>query len=165
MAVLQGLINDIKYNLIVLEAMAFGRKEAMDFINSIQDEIIIHLVKIAIYDEKDRDNVIKHWQQEILGWLRQINRKANKIKQGRHLKLQDYMLCLNDDMPQANVMDITVDDIKFYMSKCKKWRDITSADLHRSVYAILLAQYEAMSKIHWKTETLINNPTYKAISQ
>ena len=74
MGVIQGLL----YNLHILEAMAFNRKDGIDKVNDLLNPIIHHLVKIAIYTHsKDRDIQVEGWENEILNWLEQID--ANSL--------------------------------------------------------------------------------------
>lgn len=154
MAVLQGYI----------VAMAFSRKNVIKMIDSIQDEIIEHLVKIAIYDNTDRNNLIHHWQSEILAWLSKIDNKANNTKNGS-LKLTDYKKCLDRDMTTAHRIGKFIRSAKLELYGCVAWKELTNEALFDDIYSILLAQYEAMSKDEWIPETMTDNALYKAISQ
>ena len=155
MPVIQGLL----YNLHILEAMAFNRKDAMDFVESQQNEIIKHLIKIAIYNENDREAQIKHWQNEILGWLEQSDDKGNNIKRGNHLKLRDYKLCLNNDLHTPSRITRLTRIVKRELAVNRHLVYDDDA-LFNLIYQILLAQYVAMADDKWGHNTLIQNKNY-----
>lgn len=159
------MLKALKYHLHILEAMAFSRDKAMDFINSIQDEIIEHIIKIAIYDGKDRQTLITHWENEILEWLAQIDRKSNKLKKQRALKLKDYILLLNDDLPRAYTVIGHIRVVKRKLAPNTKWRELEPQYLLDTLYALMEAQYQAMSQQQWDEDTLLNHELYKELAK
>lgn len=163
MSVLKGYISTIAYHIHTLEAMAFGRKEGLEKVNDLLNPIIDHLTKIAIYNHsKDRTENAKHWQNEILGWLEYLDEFCNNLKDGKRLKLKDYMLCLGDDLGRDSIVKRKVNKIsRKYEGLCHKIDD--PAELREILWNILEAQFKAMSGEEWDKNTLIQNRLYKLL--
>lgn len=157
MSVLQGLL----YNLHILEAMAFNRKDAIDKVNELLSPIIEHLVKIAIYKQsnKDRNIQVEGWESEILNWLEQIYIHANKLKKRNQLKLRDYLLCLGDDLAHSSIVRAEINKwCRAYKDKCN--RDTDAETLRLTLWNILETQFKDMSNRCWDEFSLINHPLY-----
>lgn len=158
-------IDDLKYQLHILEAMSFGRAEGLKEVNAKLNPIIDHLSKIAMYSyQKDRDEQVKHWQGEILEWLAQIDFKCNNLKKDNKLKFKDYMLCLQDDLGRASRVRARWTRYRLrYDNKVKQPTDYEA--LRQQLWAILEAQFKAMSVDMWEIETLTENADYILLKQ
>ena len=157
MSVLRGL----SYNLHILEAMAFNRKDGIDKVNELLNPIISHLVKIAIVDE-NRDYYVKHWQHEVLIWLDSIDYVCNNLKNKTRLKYRDYMLCLNDDLGDVSCVKRHIRHFRIKWGRIPpKLMQYDLQELHKQIRAILEAQFLAMSQNSWDEQTLITNKIYK----
>ena len=156
MGVIQGLL----YNLHILEAMAFNRKDGIDKVNDLLNPIIHHLVKIAIYTHsKDRDIQVEGWENEILNWLEQIDEFCNNLKNGKQLKLADYMLCLKDDLGQTHLVRSKINRwSRAYKGKCN--RDTDAEALRLTLWDILETQFKDMSNKCWDEFSLTNHNLY-----
>lgn len=156
-----GILQDIKYYAHILEAMAFNRKDAMDFVESQQDEIIKHLIKIAIYNDIDRPTQTRHWEGEILGWLEQSDDRGNNIKKNKSLKLDDYLLCLNNDLPNPSRITRLTRIVKRKLGgDILDWFEYSDPILYDLIYKVILAQYTDMARGVWNHESLTTNKDY-----
>lgn len=157
------LFDDLAYNFHILKAMATHRKKGIDFVNSLLNQIIRHLVKIALYNERDRDIQVQGWEVEILVWLDEIDYKCNNLKGNKSLTLKDYTLCLNDDLGNDGLMFRTIRNVKRKMSNVTLWVEIPPPDLRLLVYDILQSQFKAMAQGKWSENLLLENESYKQI--
>lgn len=159
-----GILSSLRYQLHILEAMAFSRKEGIDKVNALLNPIIHHLIKIAIYTyTKDRALQVQGWETEVIEWLEQINEHCNNLKDSRQLKLADYMLCLTDDLGQTHLVRSKINKwSRIYQGKCK--RDTDAEALRLMLWDILKAQFKAMSETNWDEQSLLTHPKYITIS-
>lgn len=164
MSVLKGYINSLKYDLHILEAMAFKRKAGIDKLNEQLTPIIHHLVKIAIYKttNKDRDENVEHWENEVLDMLDDIYDTCNSLKHGKRLKFKDYMLCLGDDLGRESQVQSKINMwSRKYKNKCN--RDTDAESLRIKLWSILEAQFKGMANQKWSDFSLTNHPDYKEL--
>ena len=154
---------DIKYDLHILEAMANNRKDGIDTVNENLNQIILHLCKIAIYDDsRDRSVQVDGWETEILNWLDLIDYKCNNLKKQNRLKLKDYLLCLNDDLGRDDLVFRSVRRAKKLM-KTDKVTKPNISELRKILWEILEFQFKAMARGGWDDDILLKNPSYKII--
>ena len=154
---------DIKYDLHILEAMANNRADGIKKVNSLLNQIILHLIKIAIYNWKnDRTTQVEGWQDEIVGWLDQIDVYCNNLKKNNQLKFKDYMLCLQDDLGKTHLVTSKVRSccIK-YKGKCNKLMDCEP--LRKILWGILEQQFKDISKTRWDIESLTQHKGYQSL--
>lgn len=159
------MLKTLKYQLHILEAMANNRKDGIDTVNANLNQIILHLCKIATYnDTLDRYIQVEGWTSEILNWLDLIDYKCNNLKRNTRLKLKDYMLCLQDDLGRDDLVYRSVRRAKKLM-KTDRVVEPNISELRQTLWVILEAQFKAMADGSWDDEVLTENEMFKELAK
>lgn len=114
--------------------MAYQRKEVINKIRNLQDEIATHLVKHEMYDVPVETK--KHWQAEINAWCGKIHKL--KLKNGKKLSGDMYYtLLFSEPLGERTDIEGIIDTIDIIDGMDEFDKNLSISELHERLEKII----------------------------